>query len=74
MIDLSVKYLGLTLKNPIIVGSSDLSNSLGEIKKLESNGAVCKRLQADLLAGCALCPAETFLVCPSDVLRYYPDF
>ena len=39
MIDLSVKYLGLTLKNPIIVGSSDLSSSVGEIKKLESNGA-----------------------------------
>jgi dihydroorotate dehydrogenase (fumarate) len=39
MIDLSVKYLGLTIKNPIIVGSSDLSSSLEEIKKLESNGA-----------------------------------
>ena len=39
MMDLSVKYLGLTLKNPIIVGSSDLSSSVEEIKKLESNGA-----------------------------------
>ncbi|UCH13056.1 MAG: dihydroorotate dehydrogenase-like protein [Bacteroidales bacterium] len=39
MLDLSVKYLGLTLKNPIIVGSSDLSSTVEEVKKLESNGA-----------------------------------
>ncbi len=37
--DLSVKYLGLTLKNPIIVGSSGLTNSVEKIKVLEANGA-----------------------------------
>jgi dihydroorotate dehydrogenase (fumarate) len=46
MIDLSVKYLGLTLKNPVIVGSSDLSNSVEEIKKLESNGAAAVVLKS----------------------------
>jgi dihydroorotate dehydrogenase (fumarate) len=39
MVDLSVKYLGLTIKNPVIAGSSELTNSVEEIKKLESNGA-----------------------------------
>ncbi len=37
--NLSVKYLGLTLKNPIIVGSSGLTNSVEKIKELEKNGA-----------------------------------
>ena len=39
MADLSTKYLGLTLKNPIIVGSSGLTNSVEKIKELEQNGA-----------------------------------
>ncbi|MBN2891032.1 MAG: dihydroorotate dehydrogenase-like protein [Bacteroidales bacterium] len=37
--DLSIKYLGYTLKNPIIVGSSGLTNSVDKIKKLEANNA-----------------------------------
>lgn len=39
MVDLTTKYLGLTLKNPIIVGSSGLTDSPDKIKKLEENGA-----------------------------------
>jgi len=39
MIDLSINYLGLKLKNPIIIASSGLSNSIEKIKKLEENGA-----------------------------------
>ena len=39
MIDLSTKYLGLTLKNPIIAASSGLTSNINNIKKLESNGA-----------------------------------
>lgn len=39
MADLSTKYLGLDLKNPIIVGSSGLTDSVDSIKKLEQNGA-----------------------------------
>lgn len=39
MADLSTKYLGLTLRNPIVVGSSGLTNSVEEIVKLEQNGA-----------------------------------
>ncbi|PID30875.1 MAG: diguanylate cyclase [Candidatus Cloacimonadota bacterium] len=37
--DLSTTYLGLELKNPIIVGSCGLTNNLKDIKKLEEAGA-----------------------------------
>jgi dihydroorotate dehydrogenase (fumarate) len=39
MANLSTTYLGLKLKNPIIVGSSGLTKSVDNIKKLETNGA-----------------------------------
>jgi len=39
MIDLSTKYLGLTLRNPLIVGSCGLTNSINDIKDIESKGA-----------------------------------
>jgi dihydroorotate dehydrogenase (fumarate) len=38
MADLSVKYMGLHLKNPIIVGSSGLSQSIDDLRKLEDSG------------------------------------
>jgi dihydroorotate dehydrogenase (fumarate) len=37
--DLSTQYLGLTLKNPIIVGSSGLTSTAGSVQKLAENGA-----------------------------------
>ncbi|MDD4763206.1 MAG: dihydroorotate dehydrogenase-like protein [Sphaerochaetaceae bacterium] len=36
---LSTTYLGLTLKNPIIIGSSPLTSSLDKLKKCEDSGA-----------------------------------
>ncbi len=39
MADLSTKYMGLQLKNPIIVGSSGLTDSAEEIVELEKQGA-----------------------------------
>lgn len=39
MADLRTKYLGLELKNPIIVGSSGLTNSVEKIKEIEKAGA-----------------------------------
>ena len=39
MADLSVKYMGLALRNPIIVGSSGLTNSVDNIIELEKAGA-----------------------------------
>lgn len=46
MLDLSVNYLGINLKNPIIVASSGLSNSIEKIKKLEANGAAAVVLKS----------------------------
>lgn len=37
--DLTTNYMGLILKNPIIIGSSGLTNSVEKIKKLENSGA-----------------------------------
>jgi dihydroorotate dehydrogenase (fumarate) len=39
MIDLSTKYMGLDLKNPIIAASSGLTGTLEGIKTIEKNGA-----------------------------------
>ena len=36
--ELSTKYLGLKLKNPIIAGASPLTSNLDSIKRLEDNG------------------------------------
>jgi dihydroorotate dehydrogenase (fumarate) len=39
MIDLSCKYLGLHLKNPLIVGSSGLTSSIANLKTIADMGA-----------------------------------
>ena len=39
MTDLNVKYLGLDLKNPIIAGSCGLTNSIENLKAIETAGA-----------------------------------
>ncbi len=39
MADLSTNYLGIELRNPVIVSSSGLTNTVSKIKKLEQNNA-----------------------------------
>jgi dihydroorotate dehydrogenase (fumarate) len=39
MIDLSCRYLGLQLKNPVIVGSSGLTSSIDNLKTIAQKGA-----------------------------------
>jgi len=39
MANLKVKYMGLDLRNPIVIGSSGLSGSLDNIKKFNDSGA-----------------------------------
>ena len=46
MADLTTSYMGLLLKNPIIVGSSGLTTSLEKIKELEANGAAAVVLKS----------------------------
>ena len=58
MNDLSTKYLGLDLKNPLIVGSCGFTNSVEKIKELEDSGAAAvvlkslfeEQIQAELFA------------------------
>lgn len=44
--DLSTQFLGLTLKNPIIVGSSGLTGTVKGVKKLADNGAAAVVLKS----------------------------
>lgn len=46
MANLSTRYMGLDLKNPIIVGSSGLTNSVENIKAFEDNGAAAVVLKS----------------------------
>ena len=46
MADLSTTYLGLKLKNPIIIGSSGLTNSVENIKEAAANGAAAVVLKS----------------------------
>ncbi len=39
MVDLKTTYLGLTLRNPLIVGSSGLTNTIENLMEIEKNGA-----------------------------------
>jgi len=46
MIDLKTSYLGLELKNPLIIGSSGLTKSVENIKKFEKLGAAAVVLKS----------------------------
>ncbi|MEN8120888.1 MAG: dihydroorotate dehydrogenase-like protein [Bacteroidota bacterium] len=46
MANLATKYLGLDLKNPLIVGSCGLTNSVEDIKELEQKGAAAVVLKS----------------------------
>jgi len=39
MADLTTSYLGLKLKNPVIIGASNLVTSLDNLKRMEDAGA-----------------------------------
>jgi dihydroorotate dehydrogenase (fumarate) len=46
MADLTTTYMGMELKNPLIVGSSELTNKASKIKKLEDAGAAAVVLKS----------------------------
>ena len=46
MADLKTKYMGLELKNPVIVGSSGLTNNLENVIEAEKNGAAAVVLKS----------------------------
>ncbi len=62
--DLSIKYLGYTLKTPVIIGSSGLTNSVEKIKKLAENNAgavVLKSLFEEQILSKAANEADNYL-------------
>ena len=46
MVNLEITYMGLKLKNPLIVGSSGLTNSVENIIEIEKNGAAAVVLKS----------------------------
>src|SRR5450756_463064 len=79
MIDLSTRFLGLDLKNPIVASASPLCDSLDKMRSLEDHGIAAvvlpslfeeqlilesESVDADLSRG-----AETF----AESLSYFPD-
>ena len=46
MPDLSTDYMGINLKNPVVIGSCGLTNSVESIQKLEANGAAAVVLKS----------------------------
>ncbi len=46
MVDLTTQYMGLQLKNPLIVGSCNLTDSVDEIRLLEKHGAAAVVLKS----------------------------
>ncbi|MBN1969400.1 MAG: dihydroorotate dehydrogenase-like protein [Candidatus Delongbacteria bacterium] len=69
--DLSVTYMGLKLKNPVIVGSCGLTNDVEEIKKLEKNGAAAIVLKS-LFEEQILNEADSYTP-PSEMVGHYPE-
>ncbi|MGH9705009.1 MAG: dihydroorotate dehydrogenase-like protein [Candidatus Acidiferrales bacterium] len=79
MIDLTTKYLGLKLKNPLVASASPLTESLSSIKRLEDHGAAAVvlpslfeeqlTLEAETLNGDLSRGAEAF----GESLSYFPD-
>ncbi|MBB5348132.1 dihydroorotate dehydrogenase-like protein [Desulfoprunum benzoelyticum] len=67
MKDLSVKYLGLQLKNPIIVGSCGLTHSVAKIKELADNHAAAVVLKS-------LFEEQIHAELKSNLESYYTDY
>jgi dihydroorotate dehydrogenase (fumarate) len=79
MIDLSTKYLGMTLKNPLVASASPLCESLDNIRRLEDHGIAAivlpslfeeqLRLESEALDSDLTRGAEEF----PEALSYLPD-
>ena len=72
---LTSKYLGLTLKSPLIVSSSRLTSSVGDLKEAQENGAgavVLKSLfEEQIIHHINSIPATSSYPEADDYIRYY---
>jgi dihydroorotate dehydrogenase (fumarate) len=71
MVDLSTTYLGLKLKNPIIIGSSGLTNSVENIKEAAANGAAAVVLKS--LFEEQIQHAASHMLTQNEQSNYYPE-
>lgn len=71
MVDLSTNYLGLKLKNPIIIGSSGLTNSVENIKEAAANGAAAVVLKS--LFEEQIQHAASHTLAHNEQSNYYPE-
>ena len=76
MIDLTTSYMGLTLKNPIIIGSCGLTRSLPQIQQLAAHGAAAVVLKSIfeeqiLMEGQSLSSPQASHSQAADYIAYY---
>ncbi|MBU2554083.1 MAG: dihydroorotate dehydrogenase-like protein [Bacteroidetes bacterium] len=71
MINLETTYLGLKLKNPIIVGSSGLTNSVDNVIEIEKNGAGAVVLKSLFEEQILEASKKTFE--DGEMANYYPE-
>ena len=71
MINLETTYLGLKLKNPIIVGSSGLTNSVDNVIEIEKNGAGAVVLKSLFEEQILEASKKTFE--EGEMANYYPE-
>lgn len=71
MVNLGTTYMGLKLKNPIIVGSSGLTNSVENIKEAAANGAAAVVLKS--LFEEQILHASHHTMTQNTGINYYPE-
>ena len=71
MVNLETTYMGLKLKNPIIVGSSGLTNSMENIIEIEKNGAAAVVLKSLFEEQINFAANKTYM--QDEVANMYPE-
>lgn len=71
MVNLSTSYMGLKLKNPIIIGSSGLTNSVENIREAAANGAAAVVLKSLFEEQILHSASHTLL--QNETSNYYPE-
>ena len=71
MVNLETTYMGIKLKNPLIVGSSGLTNSVENIIEIEKNGAAAVVLKSLFEEQISFSASNTLL--QNEFGNYYPE-
>jgi dihydroorotate dehydrogenase (fumarate) len=71
MVNLETTYMGINLKNPIIVGSSGLTNSVENIMEIEKNGAAAVVLKSLFEEQISHSASSTLM--QNEFGNYYPE-